>query len=256
MVSASSSGSAGSYGSANSSGSAGSSGAGQHHAPTAPGTSSAPALIVLAGGGARRLGGVSKAEVLLGGRRLVDIVLDAGADCVPRVVVAPAEVEVPKGVLHTLEDPPSGGPVAGIAAGLAALRRAIDERGASGAASSGAHEAPGPDDVLILGCDMPGADLLVGPLLRAREHAREQVTAADGVVACGPDGRREMLALLAGREAIERALEEGGARDRSVRSVHAHLDLHAVAVPVEALQDIDTWDQHAAWQRRLGDDEG
>src|SRR5690606_5906742 len=178
-----------------------------------------PALVVLAGGGAVRLGGVSKPDVRLHGRRLLDIVLEAGAACAPRVVVAPPTVAVPPGVLRTLEDPPHGGPVAGIAAGLAALRE-----------HPRAAEVP---DVLFLACDLPGAAELVAPLLAARAeqrsgadrpagHARAEgppggstsggtarpsgdrrAPVPDGVIAERPDGRREMLAILVARAALE-----------------------------------------------------
>ena len=77
--------------------------------------------VVLAGGTARRLGGVSKPDVELAGRRLLDHALAATAGARRVVVVAPASVAVPDGVTRTLEDPPHGGPVAGLAAGLAAL---------------------------------------------------------------------------------------------------------------------------------------
>ena len=67
--------------------------------------------IVLAGGGGRRLGGASKADLDIAGRRLLERVL-TGLDGVVdglRVVVAPPSVRVPRGVLRTLEDPPHGG---------------------------------------------------------------------------------------------------------------------------------------------------
>lgn len=188
-----------------------------------------PALLVLAGGRGRRLGGVSKADVVLGGRRLLERVLEARADCGTAIVVALEEVEVPDGVLRTLEDPPDGGPVAGIAAGLRVLA---------------AEDAP-EQAVLVLGCDMPAAAALTAPLRAA--FAR---TDAHGVVAAGPDGRAQMLALLVERRALAKVLETGS-RDRSMRSVHAALALEQVAVPAAAVEDLDTWQQHETWSRRL-----
>ena len=107
-------------------------------------------VVVLAGGTGRRLGGASKPDVVARGARLLDHVLTglaalsgpsrsscpagsagrvgrsgpsgAGAPRPGRVVVvAPERVALPPGVLRALEDPPLGGPVAGIAAGLARL---------------------------------------------------------------------------------------------------------------------------------------
>ena len=81
------------------------------------------AAIVVGGGGGERLGGVSKPDLTLGGVRVIDRVCGVllqvcGAGC---VAVVPPTVRVPEGVMRTLEDPPSGGPLAGIDAGLRAL---------------------------------------------------------------------------------------------------------------------------------------
>ncbi|MEU4472529.1 NTP transferase domain-containing protein [Micromonospora sp. NPDC023888] len=78
------------------------------------------AAVVLAGGSARRMGGVDKPALPVGGRSMRDRVLAAVSDATPRVLVGPAE-EVPEGVRVTREDPPGGGPVAATAAGLALL---------------------------------------------------------------------------------------------------------------------------------------
>lgn len=237
------------------------------------------ALIVLGGGEGRRLGGVSKPDLLLGGVRLLDRVLEAGSDCSPRVVVAPETVEVPSGVLRTLEELPAGGPVAGIAAGLARLRELEDQGDDAGTARrrGSGHSADRDSvagDVLIVACDLPGAAGFIGPLRDARgirfrrgagagterggetgaEHGAgvvaDAVGGADGVIAAHADGRRELLAVLADRGALEASIREGGDRDRSVRSLLAPLDLAPVPVPETSMEDVDTWDQHAAWEER------
>lgn len=79
----------------------------------------APAIdvVILAGGTARRLGGVSKAEVVARGARLLDHLL-AGLAGLGReglflrrvCVVAPPRLVLPDGVLRALEDPPLSGP--------------------------------------------------------------------------------------------------------------------------------------------------
>lgn len=82
------------------------------------------AVIVQVGGTGARLGGASKPDVVVGGRRLLDIFFAelAGVGFSGRaVVVAPEGVAVPAGAIRTLEDPPHGGPPAGIAAGLEQL---------------------------------------------------------------------------------------------------------------------------------------
>ena len=73
--------------------------------------------IVLAGGAGRRLGGVDKAALEVGGRTLLDRVLAALVDARRVVVVGPSR-SLPPGVIVTSEQPPGGGPVAGLAAGL------------------------------------------------------------------------------------------------------------------------------------------
>lgn len=78
------------------------------------------AAVVLAGGAARRMGGVDKPTLPVGGLPMRDRVLAAVVDARPRVLVGPAD-GVPADVRVTREDPPGGGPVAAAAAGLALL---------------------------------------------------------------------------------------------------------------------------------------
>ncbi|MET7948175.1 NTP transferase domain-containing protein [Micromonospora sp. NPDC005324] len=78
------------------------------------------AAVVLAGGAARRMGGVDKPALPVGGRPMRDRVLVAVSDATPRVLVGAAD-SVPAGVRVVREDPPGGGPVAAAAAGLALL---------------------------------------------------------------------------------------------------------------------------------------
>lgn len=182
--------------------------------------------LVLAGGAGARLGGVSKAEVAVAGRAMLDHVLDATRAAVRVVVVGDATLARP-GVVTTLEDPPLGGPVAGIAAGLAAL-----------APPAAAH-------VLVLACDMPFAARAVPDLLAAAAAAPE----APEVAVADDDGRPQHLLAVYRRDVLEAALDrlrdDGGVRDRSVRSLVAGLD--AVTVPDRrgAALDGDTWESVA-----------
>ncbi|MFI9081061.1 NTP transferase domain-containing protein [Streptomyces sioyaensis] len=73
--------------------------------------------IVLAGGAARRLGGADKPALSVGGRPLLDRVLAACADAASTVVVGPGRPTA-RLVVHALEDPPGGGPLAALEAGL------------------------------------------------------------------------------------------------------------------------------------------
>jgi molybdopterin-guanine dinucleotide biosynthesis protein A len=199
--------------------------------PTVTGGGHRTALIVLAGGRAERLGGASKPEVRIGDTRMLDLVLAATTDCDPRVVVAPESVHIPAGTFRTLENPPFGGPVAGIAAGLTVLARLQDRPPLRG-------------DVLLLGCDMPG----VGPAVTALLVGRAAQKGRDGVIATHADGRREMLAVVARDDALLQSIADGGSRDRSVRSLLAPLDLEEVLVDEAATRDVDTWEDHAWWE--------
>jgi molybdopterin-guanine dinucleotide biosynthesis protein A len=76
--------------------------------------------IVLAGGRASRLGGVHKPGLTVGGRTLLARVLDAVAGASERIVVGPPQ-DVPPGTTLLRETPAGGGPVAALAAGLAAV---------------------------------------------------------------------------------------------------------------------------------------
>ncbi|MEV4761316.1 NTP transferase domain-containing protein [Micromonospora chokoriensis] len=151
------------------------------------------AAVVLAGGAARRMGGVDKPAVPVGGRPMRDRVLAAVADATPRVLVGPADA-VPNGVRVVREDPPGGGPVAAAAAGLAVLD---------------------PDTTLValLAADLP---LLTRPAIgELLDHLTQVEPQPDGACFVDGDGRRQSLcgvwrvsALRAGLDRL--AAERGG----------------------------------------------
>ena len=184
--------------------------------------------VVLAGGRGSRLGGVSKADLVVGGVRLLDRVLAAAHDARARVVVG--EVEVPPGVLLTREDPAGTGPTAGLAAGLAAVG------------------APAPW-TLVLACDLPDATGVVPALLAAASAADADT---DGCCALGADGSPQWLLALYRTEALHRALAAyGDPRNRSVRGLVAPLRLHPVSPDGGIADDLDTWADHARWNAHL-----
>ncbi|MFY1697130.1 molybdenum cofactor guanylyltransferase [Solwaraspora sp. WMMA2101] len=132
------------------------------------------AAVVLTGGAARRMGGVDKPAVPVGGVAMRDRVLAAVAAADPRIVVGPL-ADPPPGVLAVREEPPGAGPVAATAAGLAALAP-------STATTSG-------DLVAVLAGDLP----LLTP------HAVELLVVAvrqrdvDGALYVDDTGRRQLL---------------------------------------------------------------
>lgn len=191
--------------------------------------------VVLAGGRGSRLGGVSKADLKVGGQRLLDRVLMAVRGA--RTVVVVGDVTVPPGVLLTSEEPPGTGPAAGLVAGLAAV------------------DSPA-EWTLVLACDLPGAQDAVGLLLSAAEAASEAAgESADGYCLAAPDGTPQWLLGIHRSDALRSAAEAyGDPRHRSVRGLLAGLRLTAVEEAAGVGRDLDTPADHAHWERVATED--
>lgn len=185
--------------------------------------------VVLAGGAARRLGGVDKPGVSVGGRPLLDRVLAACADARNTVVVAgPRPTARP--VTWAREDPPGGGPLAALDAGI---RHATAE------------------SVVVLSADLPFLD----------EHTVLRLLAAlrtgdaDGALLTDADGRDQPLvaayrASVLRRELDALAREHDGLTGLPLRRLTGALDLTRVPDPVASF-DCDTWDDIAAARARI-----
>lgn len=206
--------------------------------------------VVLAGGTARRLDGVSKPDVEVGGRRLLDHALAATTGARRVVVVAPESVRVPPGVLRTLEDPPHGGPAAGIAAGLAALDAAGGAPDPAGAVTQ--PPETGAPWVLVLACDVPFAASAVPRLLDTATSAPGPATgrstgtagdAADGACLRDASGYLQWLVGVYRGDALRASLAALGPRSRgaSVRALLAPLTVASVAAAGDEALDVDTW---------------
>ncbi len=161
--------------------------------------------IVLAGGEGRRFEGASKPDVEVDGRRMIDHVLDAVAGARRIAVVAPPEFDVGREdprIVQTMEDPPLGGPAAGVAAGLAALDGAASAQDAGNPDDAGAQDGPptngpagaGTDSagsaaidvpVVVLSCDIPRVGPAVPRLLGALDALDAATGAATGDRATG-----------------------------------------------------------------------
>jgi molybdopterin-guanine dinucleotide biosynthesis protein A len=140
--------------------------------------------IVLAGGSGRRLGGRDKPALPVGGRSMLRRVLDAVAGASPRVVVGPARTDLPPDVVQVRERPPGGGPVAALAAGLAALN--ADAGSIAGTGSMADADA---GFVAVLAADLPF--LTSADVDALRQAAR--VGDRDGAVLLDADGRQQWL---------------------------------------------------------------
>lgn len=193
--------------------------------------------IVLAGGRGSRLGGVSKADLVVGGERLLDRVLGAVAGCTPRIVVAPVDVTVPSGVIRTRENPPLSGPAAAVAAATEVLD---------------AHQ-PVPGWVLLLACDLPGVAAAVGPLCGATVDASDDVDAFWASADSNDAWVQWLVAVVRTRvlaNAVD-ALGPGGCVDSSMGRLLGGLTWRPVAVPATAVDDIDTPADQQRWVREL-----
>ncbi|MFF5186730.1 NTP transferase domain-containing protein [Streptomyces sp. NPDC000345] len=185
--------------------------------------------VVLAGGGARRLGGADKPAVRVGGRALLDRVLAACADARTTVVVAdPRPTSRP--VRWEREDPPGAGPVAALDAGLGSTTA---------------------DDVLVLSADLPF--LAAGTVRRLLDALR--AGAAEGALLTDGDGRDQPLVAAYRTAALRRELAllttaHGGLTGLPLRRLTAGLDLTRVPDPVASF-DCDTWDDIATARTRI-----
>lgn len=178
------------------------------------------AAVILTGGTGVRLGGVDKASIEIAGQTLLEHALTATAVADEVVVVGP-QVPSTRPVTWTREDPPGGGPAAGLLAGLDAL-------------------AFRPELVCVLAVDMPRFSAgtvarLVDVLLSSDE--------ADAACLVDEEDRKQWLAgvyrydALAGARPADREDEHGLSTRKML------LPLRIVGVPaVEGeARDVDTW---------------
>ncbi|MFB7761787.1 NTP transferase domain-containing protein [Streptomyces xiamenensis] len=180
--------------------------------------------IVLAGGAARRLGGVDKAAVTVGGRPLLERVLDACRDADRTIVVGPPR-PTRRPVHWVREDPPGGGPLAALAAGAVHATAPL---------------------VAVLATDLPfltpaTARTLIGAL----------PPAADGVLFQDSEGRDQPLTAVYRTAALRAALGALPAtRHAPLRTLLPALDLHRLA-GASTTFDCDTWAEIATARDRI-----
>ncbi|NGO70569.1 DUF6457 domain-containing protein [Streptomyces boncukensis] len=192
------------------------------HAPRTPYDA-----LVLAGDGSRRLGGADKPAVTVGARTLLDRALAACADAATTTVVGPRRATY-RPVTWAREEPPGGGPLAALDAGLRHARHGT---------------------VLLLSADVP----FLGP-----ETVRELLdvrTGDEGTVLY--DGREQPLLAAYRTEPLRRELallrtEYGALSGLPVRLLLTGLTLRRSEVsPSGAPLDCDTWDDIATARARI-----
>jgi len=194
--------------------------------------------VVLAGGAARRLGGVDKPGVRVGGRALLDRVLAACSDAATTVVVAERRPTAYP-VVWAREEPPGAGPVAALDAGL---RR-----------TTATH-------VIVLSADLPFLEQ--GTVRRLLDTLR--VSTAEGALLTDPEGRDQPLVAAYRSTALRRELARlatedpgrarhgghGGLAGLPLRRLVSGLDLTRISDPVASF-DCDTWDDVATARSRI-----
>ena len=185
--------------------------------------------VVLAGGAARRLGGVDKPGVSVGGRPLLDRVLAACSGAATTVVVADRRATA-RPVEWAREDPPGGGPLAALDAGL---RRTTAQC------------------VAVLSADLPFLD--EGTVRRLITALRSTTT--EGVLLTDPGGRDQPLVAAYRGAALRRELAALAAGHGTLAGLPLWrltkaLDLTRITDPVASF-DCDTWDDIAAARARI-----
>ncbi|WP_327354784.1 DUF6457 domain-containing protein [Streptomyces sp. NBC_01304] len=197
--------------------------------------------VVLAGGSAKRLGGADKPGVRVGGRALLDRVLAACATATTTVVVAePRPTARP--VRFTHEDPPGGGPLAALDAGLRATTAGI---------------------VVVLSADLPFlGEQTVRTLLAALDDAALDTEQAEGALLTDAGGRDQPLVAAYRSAALRRELAlistaHGGLTGLPLRLLTAELALTRVTEPDHSLAafDCDTWEDIAQARSRIREHE-
>jgi molybdopterin-guanine dinucleotide biosynthesis protein A len=172
--------------------------------------------VILSGGTAARLSGADKASIEIHGRTLLEYALDAVMDA-GEVVVVGEWVPTNRPVTFTREDPPLGGPAAGLLAGLDAF------------------VAP-PHQLVVLAVDMPRVTL--DTIARLRDAA----SLRDGAVLVDASGRRSLAYVLDTDVLQARRPAYGDEFGMSLRALLADLDLAAVPAVDGETRDVDTFE--------------
>lgn len=187
--------------------------------------------ILLTGGRASRVGGADKTQFEIAGTTLLQRAVDAVAGCAPITVVG-APVPTVAGVVWTREDPPFGGPAAGVAAALQSW------------------SGDDPEWTYLLGCDLPDVAAAVTRLADAHTLLPRET---EGVCLSASDGRPQWLIGLYRTTVLRRGAGAlpGGGWDASMRALLHDVAIAVIAAPDTETMDIDTWEDLSHARARL-----
>jgi len=186
--------------------------------------------VVLAGGRSSRLSGTPKAALIYRGISLLDRAVQAALDADARavVVVGTQRTTIADArIASTREEPPFGGPAAGIGAGIAALARI--------------HADHSADFTLVLACDLPEVARAIEPLLNSIPLAG----GVDGLLLVDADDRQQPLTAVYRSTALAAAVDSRShhapLEGLSMRALIADLRLDSVPATCGTTADVDTW---------------
>lgn len=172
--------------------------------------------VVLAGGTAARMDGADKASVELHGRTLLELAVDAFLDADEVVVVARDSVPTSRPTTFVCEDPPYGGPVAGLLTGVDALLRR-------------------PRLIGVLAVDMPRVTPATMRRLREATHDHDGAFLVDG------EGRRQLAGVLDADRLARVRPDLEGQHGMALHRLLAPLRLAEVPAAGDEAVDIDSW---------------
>jgi molybdopterin-guanine dinucleotide biosynthesis protein A len=186
--------------------------------------------VILTGGSAVRLDGTDKASIELGGLTLLEHALGALVDA-DEVVVVGDPVPTTRPVTFTREDPPGGGPAAGLLAGMRCFARR-------------------PTWLVALAVDMP---LVTSWTVRRLREGAQRDPALDGAALIDEGRRIQYLCAVYSFAALEAARPPyGEEHGMAMKNLIAGLRVvHVPAVGSET-QDVDTWADLMRLRETLG----
>lgn len=188
--------------------------------------------ILLAGGRARRLDGVAKPLLEVGGRSLLSRAIAAVADSDPLTIVGDAASGYDQRA-WVREEPAFAGPAAAVVAGLRSWPR-------------------DPEWTFVLACDLPAVAEATRRLRAARDlvpHDTDGLCLAD--VSSRPQWLTGLYRTAPLRRAAEAMADEG--RDAAVRDLFADAAIAVIPAPADETDDVDTWDDLTRARARYGD---
>ena len=165
---------------------------------------------------------MSKPDMVLGGRTLLDATLRATAGARDVVVVGGPQ---PEGVTWTVEEPRGSGPAAAVAAGMQALRQ------------------PTAPWVCLLAVDMPRVADAIDALLAARD--------GDGAWVVDGEGKPQPLLAVYRADALVARLDATTLANGSMRRLTEGLTMQSILDRSGVSRDVDTWADVNFWKETL-----